>query len=248
MALTSLGQLDEAIDHFQQALRLDAADALTYGNLGGALLTRGRIREARTAFRSCLEHLSRDHSARAYYAQQLRRCDNLLVLESRLPAVLEGKDKPANAGECLEFARLCHVDKQHAAAVRLSEEASAAQPRLAEDVRTGQRFRAACYAALAAFVADEGSARFSAEERRHWREQARQWLKADLASWVSKQTSGAAADRALVRSTMTNWRANPDLAGLRTPGALEKLSVEERKDWLLLWNEVDALLERTSGR
>jgi hypothetical protein len=58
---------------------------------------------------------------------------------------------------------------------------------------------------------------------------------------------GATTDRALVRQRLTAWRDDSDLAGLREPGALEKLSVEERKEWLALWKEIDALLNLTTG-
>ena len=44
------------------------------------------------------------------------------------------------------------------------------------------------------------------------------------------------------------WRYDTDLAGLREPVALEKLSAEERKKWLALWSEVGALLSRTASR
>jgi hypothetical protein len=37
------------------------------------------------------------------------------------------------------------------------------------------------------------------------------------------------------------WQTEPDLAGLRELGALEKFSAEERGQWTALWKEVDAL-------
>jgi hypothetical protein len=46
---------------------------------------------------------------------------------------------------------------------------------------------------------------------------------------------------------LTGWRADPDLTGLRQPDALAKLSVLERREWLALWKEVDALINRTDG-
>ena len=33
----------------------------------------------------------------------------------------------------------------------------------------------------------------------------------------------------------------------REPGALDKLPAEERKEWVALWAEVDALLNRATG-
>jgi predicted Ser/Thr protein kinase len=45
----------------------------------------------------------------------------------------------------------------------------------------------------------------------------------------------------------TEERADPDLAGLREPGALDQLSAEERDEWLALWKEVGALLKRATS-
>jgi hypothetical protein len=53
-------------------------------------------------------------------------------------------------------------------------------------------------------------------------------------------------DHVRVTNTLTYWQADPDLAGLREPSALDKLSAEERKEWLALWGEVEALLRRTA--
>ena len=46
---------------------------------------------------------------------------------------------------------------------------------------------------------------------------------------------------------LTNWHGDPGLAGLREPGALDRLPAEERKEWFALWADVDALLNRTTG-
>jgi hypothetical protein len=43
---------------------------------------------------------------------------------------------------------------------------------------------------------------------------------------------------------MQHWQTDSHLAGLREPGALEKLSPDERKECLALWQEVAALLGR----
>jgi hypothetical protein len=46
---------------------------------------------------------------------------------------------------------------------------------------------------------------------------------------------------------LAGWRTDPDLAGLRDPGALARLSAEERKEWSFLWTEVEALFRRTTA-
>jgi serine/threonine-protein kinase len=45
-----------------------------------------------------------------------------------------------------------------------------------------------------------------------------------------------------VLQAVTLWRSNPDLAGLREPADLNRLSADERKDCQALWEEVDRVL------
>ena len=72
-------------------------------------------------------------------------------------------------------------------------------------------------------------------------------MQADLAVWAGKLASGNAADRAQVKTKMRHWQADPDLAGVREPATLGKRSAKERGEWLALWKEVGALLERTTS-
>src|SRR5262249_31321701 len=131
--MTEPGRLDEAIDHFQQALRLNPKLAQAHGALGQALLNRGRYREAQAATRRALDLFPAGHPLRAGATRQLQRCEHRLALEARLPAVLQGQDKPAGAAEGLEFAEICLLRKQNAAAARLYADAFAARPQLAAD-------------------------------------------------------------------------------------------------------------------
>jgi hypothetical protein len=48
--------------------------------------------------------------------------------------------------------------------------------------------------------------------------------------------------------TLTHWREDPDLAGVRDPGAPEKLPEDERHAWRQLWADVAALLRRAGGQ
>src|SRR5262249_47052083 len=104
---------------------------------------------------------------------------------------------------------------------------------------------AACAAALAGCGQGGDGAELSDAERAHWRVQARRWLRADLQASAKKLESGLAADRAKVRETLTWWRQDPDLAGLREPGELGKLPADERKACLEMCVEVAAVLART---
>jgi hypothetical protein len=69
----------------------------------------------------------------------------------------------------------------------------------------------------------------------------------DLAAWTRMLDSGGAVDRSLIWSKLNGWLANPDLTGLRDPGALKMLAAEERDEWLALWKEVEVLLGRATN-
>src|SRR6202008_3118558 len=78
-----------------------------------------------------------------------QQCERYRALDARLPAVLQGTEKPANIANQIEFARLCALKKHYAAAARLYADALAAQPRLADEPLPDFRYNAACAAACA---------------------------------------------------------------------------------------------------
>ncbi len=247
LALKKSGRLDQAIRSFQQAVRLAPRFAQAHGALGEALLTVGRFGEAQAATRRCLDLLPPGHPLRAGTTQQQQLCDYLLALESRLPAVLQGKDRPANATERLQFANICTFRKRYAATAQLRLEAFTATPQLADDLDAGHRYNAACTAALAGCGRGADASKLGQAERERWRKQARQWLAADLAAWTRKVESGPAATRALARRQLLHWRSDPDLVGLREPGALEAMSSDERKECVALWKVVAVVLGRAQA-
>src|SRR5262249_45512665 len=113
-----------------------------------------------------------------------------------------------------------------------------------EELASAGRYPAARCAALAGCGLGEDGAKLSAAERAHWRKQARAWLRADLAVWAQTLNGRSRAARDLVRRLLTHWQADLDLAGIRESSAMDKLSADERKACLALWNEVAAVLNR----
>jgi serine/threonine-protein kinase len=243
LALDSLGQYDEAVDHLQQVVTLNPRQPQAHATLGQALLSLGRFREAREATLRGFDLLPPEHPDRPNVVRQFRHCEVLLVLEARLPAVLRGEDRPAGAADQLQFAEVFRLKKRYAYAAGLFEKALADKPQLADDVPMA-RYHAARSAALAGCGQGEDGDKLSTEERARWREQARAWLQADLTVLARKLDGGTAADRAKVRDRLTRWRADPDLAGLREPSALDRMTAEERDECVALWTEVNALLNR----
>ena len=89
----------------------------------------------------------------------------------------------------IEFAELCGILGQPAAAARLYAMALDASTPPAMDVRSDHRYRAACAAALAGCRRGDG-ANLSPAEQARWRERAREWLHEPKspcgpASWIT---------------------------------------------------------------
>ncbi len=196
----------------------------------------------------------------------LRREAEAKILPN-LPAFLRGEYHPQDNDERLALLGICQFQGRCHAAARLYAEAFATDPALAEDLTsacrsqaarrdqnpvgrleelaTECRYPAARCAALAGCGLGEDGAKLSEMERTRWRKQAREWLRADLAVWAKVLDSGSLPARDLTKKMLTHWQVDPDLAGLREPSALEKLSADERKDCLALWNEVGGIRDRT---
>ncbi len=237
-------RLKEAIDHFRQAVRLEPQFALAHGALGLALLAWREFTEAEAEIRRALDLLpEHQKNLRLNLEHLLQRCQRLRALEDRLPAVVQGKDKPA-AADCLDLAELCFVKKHYATAARLYTEALAATSQLTEDLRAGHRFNAARAAALAGGGQGDDVSGLKEPELAGLRKQARDWLRLDLAAWAKKVDTGTAADRIQARKTLASWRDDPDLAGLRDADALERLPPEEGQECQVLWRDFDDLLTR----
>jgi tetratricopeptide (TPR) repeat protein len=239
-----LARLDEAIDHFRAAIRLDPGGFRPHGALGQALLARYQFAEALVAICRSLELLPSEETRLRGNLEHLReRCLHVQALEARLPDIVQDTDKPGT-DECLEAAELCFVRHYYSAAARLFGEALAAAPQLTADLRAGHRFNAACAAALAGIGRGDDAAKLTEPERERLRARAREWLQLDLADWVKKVDKGTAADRIQAEKALSRWQEDSDLAGLREPDSLDRFSSDERKECNALWSEVAALLNR----
>jgi serine/threonine-protein kinase len=248
VALVEKGRLDEAIGHLHRAITLNPNLAQPHGALGDALLRQGRFAEARQATRRCLELLAPGDPLRQLVNKQLQKCERYPALEEKLPALLKRQAAPANAAEGIALAQLCQEYKHlYAAAARFYAAAFTAEPKLAADVQSGNRYSAACAAALAAAGQGQDAAKLADPERAKLRQQALTWLQADLAAWTPLAEKGPRQTRAAVQQTLRHWQQDPDLAGVRGD-ALARLPAAERDAWRKLWADVDALLKRAGSK
>ncbi len=247
--LAEKGRLDEAIAEYREAVRLQSDFALGHCNLGRVLLAKGQFRQAVEEIRRGHELGSRNPRWPYPSAQLLRQAEQLADLDARLAALLKGQKQPKDASERLALAQFCQEHKQlFAAAARWYGEAFAAQPALADDLRTGSRYNAACAAALAGCGQGKEAGNLDNKERTRLRKQALDWLRADLAAWRRLLEKVPGQDHPAIAQQLAHWLEDTDFASVRGEQDLAKLPEAERKDWQKLWAEVAGTLARAQGK
>jgi serine/threonine-protein kinase len=248
LALHNKGQLEEAVAEYQKAIALDPKHATAHGAMGQALLQQGRYAAARESTRRALELLPPDARLRRIVQQQLQQCDRLLALDQKLPAILTGEMSPANAGEAVSFAQMCQqpYKKRYAASARLYADAFGTDPKLAADLKQQHRFNAACSAALAAAGQGEDARSLPDRVMAMFRRWALGWLRDDLAAYTKLAEKNDPKVNQSIQQTLAHWRRDPDLASVRDPLALDRLSDNERAAWQALWRDVDELAKRVA--
>jgi serine/threonine-protein kinase len=241
--LVQQGELEEAIARYREAIRLKKDYAEARCNLGHTLQRLGRFADALAELKQGHDLGSQDPRWPYPSAQWVRQAERLVVLDAKLPKILNGKIQPADIAERLELAQFCLSHKRlPLAALRYYEEAFAAQPSLVDDLQTQQRYNAACAAALAGCGQGNDAGNRTEEERTCWRRQALDWLRADLDAW-GKQVDKA---RHLVAQTMQHWQRDEDFDGVRGRQGLSRLSEAEHHEWQKLWEDVVALRQRAA--
>jgi serine/threonine-protein kinase len=234
-------QLEEAALEFREAIKLDDKYAKAYAELGLTLMYLGHFTEARELGLHCQKLPAADASLRQGVAWLLRQCEQGITLDRKLATLVAGREQPTDNAERLALARHAQqpFHKQFLIASRLYAEAFTHEPKLTEDLGKPHRYNAACSATLAAATIKSND-----KEQMRLRQQALDWLRADLALWENQVVTGNARGCALALRTLWAWQNNPDLASVRDKDGLAKLTDRERKDWEKFWANVDALRTR----
>ncbi len=236
-ALYAQNNLPGAVAAYLKAIDCKHDYAQAYCNVGGALRQQGEFVGALAAFKRG-DKLVVEQGLRLLSAPEVRDCERLVELDSKLPAVLRGKVEPADADERADFARLCMYKQLHGVAARFYQQAFVDRSELADDLGSYRRYLAACAAALAAAGQGKDDPPLDEAARARWRQQAFAWLGADLALRAEQLARGKPADRARAREALEHWQQNKELAGLRDPAALAQLPVKDRETAHKLWADV----------
>ena len=228
--LADLGDPAGVARELAEAARLDPKLADAHDRLGLDLARLGDLKAAATAFRTATRLQPRNRA----YQQAVARIERWQTLLPRLPALIAGRTRPANATEALAFAELCAqpFQRRYGLAVRLAADAFAASPALAEDREAGYRYEAANHAALAMAGRAVDLPTFDVMEWAYLSETAHRWLRAELAVPDSR------AD------TLSQWKTDPDLAAVRDPAWLAAMPDADRERWTRFWADVGASMNK----
>ena len=117
----------------------------------------------------------------------------------------------------------------------------------ADDRNLAHRYNAACCALLAAAGQPAGRPPLDESARSAMRRSASDSLEAELDSWSNVLRHGSPDDRTRIRPALEHWKQDTDLAGIRAPEALARLSERERGRWQTLRARTDALIGQAAG-
>jgi serine/threonine-protein kinase len=169
-----------------------------------------------------------------------REAENTIL--SNIPAFTEGKYQPRDNNERLALLAVCEDKFLYATEAQLLADVFAANPELAQDVHNGLRARAADAAAFAGAGAGTDAFKLDDAARAHWRDQARLWLQSDLYALNSLLKQNASENSDFVKTVLSGWQANSDLAVIRDQAAIQNFSPAERGACAALWTQVQATL------
>jgi serine/threonine protein kinase/Flp pilus assembly protein TadD len=247
IGLMRTGQFVEAAAAYRRTIELRPDFAEAHCNLGFCLRQQGEYIPALDSFKRGHE-LGSPHQGWTYpSARWVKECERLIELDARLPAILKGEVQPSNAAERNEYAQVCFHKKLYVGSIRLWTGAFEADPRMADALASGDRYNAACAAALAASGCGADAGQLDEQGRARWRKQALAWLRADLTLSRKWLQSAKAENRRLARQRLRHWQQDEDLAGLRDPAALALLPPDEQHACQQLWAEVQTLLNPTDS-
>jgi serine/threonine-protein kinase len=221
----------------QKAIDLDPEDFQGPALLGKLLRDQGRLREARASTQRALDLAPENDRRRAGLLEDVRRCDRLLDLEPKLPAVLRGDEKVSSPAEWALYAQLCFGQQRYAASARLHADPRAAEPGLVGN----HSYQATQAAARAASGEGKDDPPLGDAERAVWRKQILAALTRELDGLTPPAAGAPSRPRSEVLRPLWRWRHDVNLAGLRDPKALARLPQAEREAWQTFWQRVEAL-------
>jgi tetratricopeptide (TPR) repeat protein len=237
---------DGAIREYREAIRLGQSHHMILLDLAKAFQKKGDYAEALALIRKAKEAAPDRVPDYWHSAAWVAHIERMAARTTPLPDRPTGGVRPNDPMESLDLALICSDQKRYVACARYWAWALEADPTLGDDRRFQYWFSAACTAVMAASGRGKNEAPPDAATGADLRRQALRWLKIDLEIWSRLLVSGSPRARNLALRAMRQWRKDTDLIAVRDAEGLARLSDAERREWLALWGEVDALMRKSS--
>jgi serine/threonine-protein kinase len=245
-ALLDVGRTAEAIAEFREAIRLDPPFPPARIGLAYALLAGGE-------FQAALDTAGRANPGMSWPEERgrallVRTAERMIALEARLPAFLRGDDRPSDASERAEFARVCAFRHLYATSASVWADLFAAKPELAASGAAENCYEAARAAALASCGRSSEAVPLDTAARKQLRDRAAGWIKSAITDLSARIDTSTPTARFEVAKRLGRWRVDPGLAAIRDESALAALPADERQPFRDLWARVIAVQEQSRGR
>jgi tetratricopeptide (TPR) repeat protein len=239
-ALQASNDLVGAIAAYKEAIRLDPKLAKAHSNLGVALQASNDLPGAIAALKEAIRLDPKLAMAHNNLGLALAASNDLPAAIAAFKAAIRLEPKLATAHLNLGAAFFNH--KEYLYSFKSYQAAMAARPALAANHASGLRLFGAL-AAVMAVAADSANeaGKLTPDEKIAFRQQALDWLKADLAAWT-KLLQADAKSVALARQRLKFVQNRPELASVRDEQELAKLPAAQRQGWQQFWADVAALL------
>jgi serine/threonine protein kinase/tetratricopeptide (TPR) repeat protein len=235
--LCQVSRPEEAVTEYRRALAIDRRPPGLIA-LGPALRESGRNGESVEAYDQAIEALRSDPQTASRVGQDREWSRTLATIERRLPALLRGEDRPANAEEAAQFASAAFRTGDYEASLRLWRNAIAEVPDIADDVAAGYRFHAA-----RADVAAASSPECDPAQQARWRNEDAGWLAAEFSAYSTMLRGTHPEDRILVRKRLLIANRSPELAPVLDVARRAHLPSGEHAMWRVLGDKLDALVD-----
>ncbi len=244
VVLRDLGRLDGAIAEFREAIRLSPTNPWGHADLAIALVARGDYEQSAVESRRAMELADGNFGGAAGFGSEVADTLARAAISPRLAKVLSGEAKTQNALELAQFGNLSIERKLFVSGARLLMDAIRTDRELGVPTKSFCRYNSACAAARAGEGEGNEKPRLDEREKAHWRQQALDWLKTDLAAFTKQiQARDSRVDEQVVRQ-LRHWKHDPDLASIREEASLKAFPDDEQKACRALWAEVDTVIDK----
>jgi tetratricopeptide (TPR) repeat protein/serine/threonine protein kinase len=238
--LANAGRWDAAIVEFRRATEIDPTSVPAYGQLGAAQRRVGAFAE----YVKTMQQIDRlgppGPLPQALTRQLIQEGEFLRQMDQTFRHFQGGGNHSPSVSEKVGLAEVALASKRlPALAVRWYREAFESDPAVANNVLYGHhRQRAARAAALAAAISN--SDEVNDAQRAAWRQQALEWLVADLEA-IKREAKLAQPRQTLLLGILEEFLHDSDLVSIRSPELLNALPEIERSEFGRLWRDVNAL-------